>query len=229
MRAVPPAEKEEGLVYFCLNLGDLSFNDSGWQGCQAAAEKYGYKAAVIELGKDTSTYESAFLDACDSGEYSVVVTQSNYGLSDLCQKYGPQYPDMKFIAFDMSASAEITAKNMFGIAYKQNEGSFLVGVLSAAISKSNKVGVFVFNDVPVGNDFLTGYIEGVRTTNPDAEISYAYGGGTADATKVQEVTSAMFDSGVDIVLWHYRRRKPRSIPGSYQARRAKSRYIRHRS
>lgn len=191
--------EKKGLVYFCLNLGDLSFNDSGWEGSQKAAEKYGYEAKVIELGKDTSTYESAFLDACDSGLYSVVVTQSNYGLADLCMQYGPDYPDIKFIAFDMSASAEITTDNMFGIAFKQNEGSFLVGALSAAMSQSGKVGVFVFNDVPVGNDFLTGYIEGVRLVNPDAEISYAYGGGTADATKLQEVSSAMFDSGIDII------------------------------
>jgi basic membrane protein A len=190
---------KKGVVYFCLNLGDLSFNDSGWAGTQQAAAKYGYDPTVIELGKDTSTYESAFVDACDSGKYSVVVSQSNYGLADMCAKYAPQYPDLKFIAFDMSTSAKITNQNMFGIAYKQNEGSFLVGALAAALSKSGKVGTYIFNDVPVGNDFLAGYIDGARAMNPKVRVSYAYGGGNADAAKMQEVTSAMFDSGVDII------------------------------
>lgn len=194
------ADSAESIIYFCQNLGDLSFNDLGWDGCKAAAEKHGWTAEVIELGKDTSVYENAFLDAVDSGKYTIVVTQSNYGLSDLCIKYAPEYKDVKFIAFDMGASADISGiDNMFGIAFKQNEGSFLVGALAGKLTKSNKVGVFLFNDVPVGNDFATGYIAGVRHTNPDAQISVAYGGGTADASKLQEISSAMFDSGVDVI------------------------------
>lgn len=201
----PTAEagKQEGtkrIIYLCINLGDLSFNDLGWQGCRAAAEKYGWKADVIELGKDTSTYENAFLDAVDSGNYDIVVTQSNFGLSDLCIKYAPEYPDVKFISFDMSASADISGiDNMFGIAFKQNEGSFLVGALAGKLTKSNKVGVFLFNDVPIGNDFATGYIAGARYANPDVKVTVAYGGGTADASKLQEISSAMYDSGVDVI------------------------------
>ena len=111
------------------------------------------------MGKDTSVYENAFLDAIDSGKYTIVVTQSNYGLSDLCIKYAPEYKDIKFISFDMGASADISAiDNMFGIAFKQNEGSFLVGALAGKLTTTNKIGVFLFNDVPVGNDFATGYI-----------------------------------------------------------------------
>jgi basic membrane protein A len=199
VEAGEPAAEPLSMVYFCMNLGDLSFNDSGWQGVQDAAAKYGWEADVIELGNDTSTYENAFADAVDSGKYDIVVTQSNYGLSDLAQTYAPQYPDIKFIAFDMGASAEIAADNMFGIAYKQNEGSFLVGALAGKLTQTNKIGVFIFNDVPVGNDFLTGYIAGVRYSNPDAEVTVAYGGGTADAAKLQEISSAMFDSGVDVI------------------------------
>ena len=188
------------IVYICLNLGDLSFNDLGWEGSQEAAEKYGWTADVIELGKDTSTYENAFVDAIDSGKYDLVVTQSNYGLSDLCIKYAPDYPDIDFISYDMSTDAAVEGiDNLFGIAFKQNEGSYLAGALAGKLTKTNKIGVFVFNDVPVGNDFVTGYIAGIRDANPDADVSIAYGGGTADASKMQEVCSAMFDSGVDVI------------------------------
>lgn len=194
-----PSAQAHKIIYICLNLGDLSFNDMGWEGCQAAAEKHGWTADVLELGKDTSTYENAFLDSIDSGDYDIVVTQSNYGLSDLCIKYAPEYPDISFISYDMSASAEISGDNLYGIAFKQNEGSFLVGALAGKLTESNKIGVFIFNDVPVGNDFLTGYIAGVRHANPEATVSVAYGGGTADASKLQEISSAMYDSGVDVI------------------------------
>lgn len=191
--------ESKSIIYICLNLGDLAFNDSGWQGVQEAAEKYGWKASVLELGNDTSTYENAFADVVASGKYDFVVTQSNFGLSELAQTNALQYPDIKFISFDMSTTAEIASDNMFGIAYKQNEGSFLVGALAGKITQTNKIGAFIFNDVPIGNDFLTGYIAGVRYANEEAEVVVAYGGGTADAAKLQEVASAMYDSGVDII------------------------------
>ena len=198
--STPASGEGRSIIYFCMNLGDLSFNDLGWDGSRDAAAKYGWSADVIELGKDTSTYENAFVDAIDSGKYDLVVTQSNYGLSDLCIKYAPEYPEIDFISFDMSASADISGiDNLFGIAFKQNEGSFLVGALAGKLTKTNKIGVFVFNDVPVGNDFVTGYVAGVREANPDAQLSIAYGGGTADASKLQEISSAMFDSGVDVI------------------------------
>ena len=191
---------KESIIYFCMNLGDLSFNDLGWKGCQDAAAKYGWNADVIELGQDTSVYENAFLDAIDSGKYTIVVTQSNYGLSDLCIKYAPEYKEVKFISFDIGASTDISGiDNMFGIAFKQNEGSFLAGALAGKLTKTNKVGIFLFNDVPIGNDFATGYIAGVRHSNPEAKISVAYGGGSLDASKLQEVSSAMFDNDVDVI------------------------------
>ena len=160
--------EKKGIIYLCRNLGDKGFNDNGWWGTQEVAEKYGMEAAVVELGNDTSTFESAFLDACESGEYSILVTQSNSGLADMCIKYGPEYPDMQFIAFDAGISADFSsAPNVYGAAFGQNEGSWLAGVVAGSLTKSNKVGVYVFQDIPVGNDFLVGYLEafGMQTWN----------------------------------------------------------------
>ena len=195
-----PAETKGGIVYFCKNLGDKGFNDNGWAGTQESAKKYGMESTCIELGNDTSTYDSAFADACESGKYSIVVTQSNFGLADLCLKYGPDYPDMKFIAFDAGMTADFSsAPNVYGAAFGQNEGSWLAGVIAGSLTQSNKVGVFLFQDVPVGNDFLVGYLEGVRYANPECELTWAYGNGAADNAKVKEVCGLMYDSGCDVV------------------------------
>lgn len=193
-------EEKPGIVYLCRNLGDLGFNDNGWWGTQEVAEKYGFEPAVIELGNDTATFEAAFLDACESGKYEYLVTQSNSGLADMCIKYGPDYPDMKFIAFDAGMTADFSpASNAYGAAFGQNEGSWLAGVVAGSLTESNKVGVFIFQDVPVGNDFLVGYLEGVRHANPECEITWAYGDASADNAKVMEVCGLMYDDGCDVV------------------------------
>ena len=186
------------LVYLCRTLGDFGFNDNGWQGCQEAAEKYGYTANVIELGDDTATFENAFLDACDSGKYSVVVTQAGTGLSDFVRQYAADYPDMHFIVFDMGVteSAELP-ENAYGIAYRACESCFLAGALAAQVTKTNKIGI-LSNDNPGGNDFAAGYLSGAKYINPDCQVYYYYG--AKDAAAWQEQAASMYDLGCDIVL-----------------------------
>lgn len=182
------------------NLGDLGFRDNGMKGVQNVCAAYGSEYSVIELGNDKSTYEVAFLDACDSGEYAYIVTCSNGGMSDLVFKYAPDYPNTKFVTFDVGATAVVKADNVCAINYRQAEGSFLAGVLAASLTKTNTIGAWVFNEVPVGHDFVTGYVDGARAYNPDIRIVVSYGNGVVDIGKAQEVTGTMFDSGVDVIF-----------------------------
>lgn len=182
------------------NLGDLGFRDNGMKGVKNVCDTYGCEYSVIELGNDKSTYEVAFLDACDSGEYEYIVTCSNGGMSDLVFKYAPEYPDINFVTFDVGATAEVKADNVCAINYRQSEGSFLAGVLAASLTKTGKIGAWVFNEVPVGHDFVTGYIDGARTHNPDIKVVVSYGNGTVDVAKTQEITGTMYDAGVDVIF-----------------------------
>ena len=97
------------------NLGDMGFRDTGLRGVQNVCETYGCEYDVIELGGDKSTYENAFADACDSGEYAYIITCSNGGMSDLVLKYGPEYPEIKFVTFDVGATTEVTSDNVCAI------------------------------------------------------------------------------------------------------------------
>jgi len=202
----PPAPVEEGpivgkfLYIITDNLGDLGFRDNGLYGVQNVCATFGTEYSVIELGSDKSTYEVAFLDACDSGEYAYIVTCSNGGMSDLVFKYAPDYPEIRFVTFDVGATAEVTSDNVCAINYRQCEGSFLAGVLAASLTSTGTIGAWVFNEVPVGHDFITGYIDGARTYNPDIEVVVSYGNGTVDIGKAQEVTGTMFDSGIDVIF-----------------------------
>jgi basic membrane protein A len=182
------------------NLGDMGFRDNGLYGVQNVCKTFNTTYNVIELGGDKSTYEVAFLDACDSGDYAYIITCSNGGMSDLVFKYAPDYPDIRFVTFDVGATTQVTASNVCAINYRQNEGSFLAGVLAAAISKTNKIGAWVFNEVPIGHDFVAGYVDGARAYNPNINMVVSYGNGAVDIGKAQEVTGTMFDSGIDVIF-----------------------------
>lgn len=190
-------EETKEIVYLCRVLGDFGFNDNGWLGCQNAAAKYGYKANVIELGDDTATFENAFLEACDSGKYSVIVTQNGSSLGEFVRANASSYPEIKFIVFDMGLTEdENLPENVYGISYRACDATFLTGALAAKISKSGKVGI-LSNDNPGGNDFAVGFLSGAKYVNPDCKVYYYYG--MADAAAWQEQAATLFSEGCDVI------------------------------
>lgn len=192
-------EKQETkeIVYLCRVLGDFGFNDNGWLGCQNAAAKYGYKANVIELGDDTATFENAFLEACDSKKYSVIVTQNGSSLGEFVRSYADDYPDIKFIVFDMGLTEDAELpENVYGIAYRSCDATFLSGALAAKISATGQVGI-LSNDNPGGNDFAVGFLTGAKHANPDCKVFYYYG--MADAAAWQEQAATLFGQGCDVI------------------------------
>ena len=54
--------------------------------------------------------------------------------------------------------------------FKEQEGSFLVGMLAAMASKTGKVGFVGGMDIPLIRNFACGYEQGVKYANPDAEV-----------------------------------------------------------
>lgn len=192
-------EKKGKITFLCNQLGDLSFFDNAWKGCQDVGEKYGYETAVVEAGMDPSKYESILLDTAD-GDSKYIVTSSNYGWSDLVMKYASQYQDKYFIVFDVAPQTEVAADNICCISYKQNEGSYLVGMVAAAMSKTGKIGACANRDIPIINDFYTGYIDGATTYKEGTKVALGYNPVAGDAAKMQEIASAQNDIGVDVIF-----------------------------
>lgn len=158
-------ETDDTLVYFiCGNIGDKSFSDSAWVGLQALDARDGYKVELIETHEETDKFNDYCLDAIDKGA-DYVVGSSSY--QDTFETIAPEYPNVKFILFDMDSAYVAPVKNMTAIVYKQNEGSFLVGYMAASLTKSGVVSANVGKENPVINDFVTGYIEGVKQYNAE--------------------------------------------------------------
>lgn len=192
--------KEGGkIVFIATQLGDMSFNDNGWAGVQEIGNKYGYEVSVIETGMDSSKYENMFLDICDS-DADYVIAQSGNGWGDIVFKYASEYPEKKFVVFDASTTAEVTADNIVCVAYRANEGSYLVGYVCAAMSESGMIAAGANRDNPAINDFFTGFINGALACKDDIKVSLAYNSTPGDAAAMGEIATALYNSGVDIMF-----------------------------
>lgn len=183
------------IAYVCTGLGDLSFNDSGEEGMNVLRAA-GYDVNTIETGEDSSQYDQLIQNALDDGcDYMIV--SSTY--QDNVEQVAADYPDTKFILFDINASDEVASDNMAYLYFKQNESSYLGGIVAAGMSKSGAIGAVGGVENPVIKDFITGYIDGAQSWNADVKVSTAWVGDWSNSAKMKELCETQNSAkGVDV-------------------------------
>ena len=183
-------------------LGDKSFWDSANEGLEELKEEsdgaFDFKVEQMGGGSsDQANYEPTILDYCDSGEYDVIITGS-YTTVDALTSAIEQYPDQKFILFDEAFDYDSTdAENLYNMLFKQNEVSYLVGAEAAMMSESGIISFLGGMDGLVINDFLVGYIQGAKDTNPDIKVAVSMVGDYEDSAKGKDLSLAMYKAGAD--------------------------------
>jgi basic membrane protein A len=94
--------------------------------------------------------------------------------------------------------------NVQSVVFKEQEGSFLVGVMAATASKTGKVGFVGGMDIPLIRRFQCGYEQGAKFANPKAEVFSNMTGTTgaawADPARGSELAKAQFGKGADVVF-----------------------------
>lgn len=190
----PTQKKLKVALMLAGSLGDMSFLDSANDGMKAVADKGLAEVKVIEMGPDASKYEPNFLDASE-GDYDIIIG-SGWQTQEPIQNVAPQFPDKKYILFD--AALDYTAgdyKNVYCITYKQNEGSFLAGVLAGKMTQTGKIGFLGGMQGAVIDDFMIGYIEGAKYANPDIKVLTGYVNSYVDSAKCKEMSLSQYNQG----------------------------------
>jgi basic membrane protein A len=110
------------------------------------------------------------------------------------------FPKQRFAIVDMV----VNLPNVQSFVYREHEGSFLVGMLAALVSKSGKVGFVGGQDIPLVRKFLCGYEQGAKYANPKVQVLSAMTGTTnaawTDPPRGAELTKAQIAQGVDVVF-----------------------------
>ena len=128
-----------GIVFDIGGLGDQSFNDSAYVGLKRLEKELGAQITYME-SKTPSDYEPNLASLAREG-YDVV-WGIGFLMADAIKKVASQFPNTRFGIIDSEFTDEEYAAlgNILGVVYKEHEGSFLVGVLAALTTKTDKVG-----------------------------------------------------------------------------------------
>ncbi len=181
-----------GIMLSDVGLGDQSFSDSAFRGLMKARDELGIIFDYREL-KDTKTYEQGLKELVEEGN-DIVIGLGFMEQEDL-EKVAKQYPKQRFILID----AVSNLKNVTSITFKEDEGSFLAGIVAALTTKTNQIGFIGGMDMPLIRKFAVGFEKGVHAIKPSASVNVVYAGDFGNAKLGATIAKGMFQKGCDVV------------------------------
>ncbi len=126
-----PVEAEKLKVALIIaqgGLGDRSYNDLAYSGLERAAAEYGVEIKAIESADPVGEGEQLLRTAAESC-FDLVITLE-YSHFDPLARVAPDYPDTLFGIVNIA----VDQPNVVSILYKEQEGSFLAGAVSAMVT-----------------------------------------------------------------------------------------------
>jgi basic membrane protein A len=186
-----------GIVFDIGGKDDRSFNSAAWMGCQRARRELPIALRDAEPGDPTSL-EPAIRAFAQYG-YDLVIGVG-FAQAPIIEQVAADYPHTKFAIVD----GIVNKPNVAGLVFKEHEGSFLVGMIAAQITKTNTLGFVGGMDIPLIHKFLTGYEEGAKYINPNIRVIPNFVGITDAAWnnpgKGKELATSQIEQGADIVF-----------------------------
>lgn len=180
-----------GMITDVGGLGDKSFNDSAWEGLQKAGKELGIEPVILQSTKQED-YEANIGNMAQSVDLTVAV---GFLMEQAMNAGADQYTDKKFGIID----TVVNKPNVMSVTFKENEGSFLVGVIAGLTTKSNVIGFVGGMEMPLIQKFEYGFRAGVASVNPKAKVLVNYTGAFDNPDKGKEIALAQNKQKADVI------------------------------
>ena len=191
------AQAQPAVIYDMGGKFDKSFNEAGYNGAERWKKESGKAYLDFEIANEAQR-EQAMRRMADKGANPIIAIGFSQGST--VEKVSKDFPKLQFAIID----SVVKAPNVESIVFKEQEGSFLVGMMAALASKTGKVGFIGGMDIPLIRRFACGYEQGAKYANPKAEVTSNMTGTTPaawnDPTRGAELAKAQFAKGVDVVF-----------------------------
>ncbi|OME76659.1 BMP family ABC transporter substrate-binding protein [Paenibacillus sp. FSL A5-0031] len=161
----------------------------------------GFKKAGAEFGAEVKTIESTDpagfeqnLRATVAEDYDLIIT-ATFQAEDALKKVAAENPDKSFAVID----TVVDLPNVRSVNFREHEASYLMGALAGLATKTNIVGAVVAMDAPLLSKYTSGFEQGLKSTNPDAQFLINYVGSFTDPVKGKELALLQQSKGADFI------------------------------
>ncbi|WP_069298684.1 BMP family lipoprotein [Neptunicoccus sediminis] len=186
------------VIYDMGGKFDKSFNEGVYAGIKKFQDETGVEVMEFEVTNEAQR-QQAMEKMVQRG--ATIVLGVGFAQADAISAVAAANPDVNFSIIDVSW---LDHPNLRQYAFKEQEGSYLVGVAAAMASDTGTVGFVGGMDIPLIRAFACGYEQGVKATKEDAKVLQNMTGTTPaawnDPTKGSELTQAQIDRGADVIF-----------------------------
>jgi basic membrane protein A len=173
-------------------LGDKSFNDSANRGLLRAHAALHADTSVLQ-SRAVADYEPNLSALAERGDSLIFAL--GFLMHDALDDVAPRFPSTHFAIID----SVVDQPNVTSVTFKEEESSFLAGVLAGLVTRTGTVAFLGGVQSPLIEKFRDGFEAGVHSANPKARVLVKYTGSFDDVAAGKEYAALLFDQGADIV------------------------------
>ena len=194
-----PAEKFRVAVVMPSAINDLAFSQSMYDALVRVQKDMGgpdkFEIVYSENMFVVDDAAAAIRDYATQGYDLVIAHGSQYGSS--LQEIAPDFPQTSF-AWGTTVDT-FGLPNIFAYEAASQEGGFVNGVMAAALSKSNVIGVVGPIETGDAKLYVDGFKAGVLSVKPDAQVNVNYIGSFSDTALAAEAANTHISAGADVL------------------------------
>jgi basic membrane protein A len=177
-----------------------SVNDQSWN----AAGFAGLNEIQKELGAKTAYSEN--VSAADMAEMFRGYARRNFGLVfghggqflDAALREGANFPKTRFV---VTAGTQGNGSNVDSVDMARDQFAYVIGVVAARMTKSNKVGVIGgLEGLLALTNTVGGFRKGVKSVRPDVEVRVVWLSSMEDVALAKEAVYSLVQNGCDVIL-----------------------------
>lgn len=174
-------------------VSDAGWNALAYEGILKIQEALQAEISQVET-KTPAEFEEAFRDYASRG-FSLVFGHG-FEFQDAAAKVGADFPHTVFI----TTSGSTVRTNVAPIRFMLEQATYLMGMLSAAMSKTGKAGAIGGVEIPPLKSTFLAFEAGAKSVKPDFQVIVSYIGNWEDIGAAKQAAHALIEQGCDILF-----------------------------
>jgi basic membrane protein A and related proteins len=196
-----------GMVSDTGGLDDRGFNEFSINGFEQAQTELGVDGRVY-VSESADDYLPNLTAAVDDGHDLVIAI--GFLIQPSVVEVATEATDINFAGIDQfygeepdcggENQAPCAVPNVLGLQFPSEEAGYLAGIVAAMVSESGTVSTVGGISIPPVNNWIAGFRQGVKDTNPDVKLLNAYSQDFVDQAKCKEIALDQIAQGSDVVF-----------------------------
>jgi basic membrane protein A and related proteins len=186
-----------GIVMSKTEINDRGFNQTVWEGVEQTAKKHKWKEKKNYLkanpnpGKDFEKQLQKF-----SKENYNIIFGIGYSFEDSMKKIASEQKKSNFVIFD----GIVEKPNVVSVTYREEQSSFLAGIVAGMQTKSLKVGFIGGIKDEFIERFEYGFRAGVMSIDPKIKVLTKYSDTFDKPEEGSKMAAELYKNGADIIF-----------------------------